>query len=332
MRILLIVALVALATPTAARAEEHVLAPKQENVNIHAYRGIAVFSIRDGSAYRLVASTAGGAPQRLNVATQSAPFDADIGRGANGKPTVVLRVCHGEGCGLSLLALDGSAPKRTGIKVPHTNVRPTLWDKTIVWYEHGVVRTKTRTLTSVAKGTGVLALDLYGDHLALNLNASNPDAGVCGTREIKLLKLGAKNPHLIGRQTCGLDGQTFNGPSFEAGWLYFARACNTSCGASRYGAYRYRNGHYEIAGDDHPVVDWAWGGNGSAYQVRSQDSVGCSDPDERCTVVWTDGLIFKPVGAPIHPKGGTLVPLRTGVEPWKPSPAPPRSTIRHRRP
>src|SRR6187399_2517388 len=146
-------ALVALAIPTVARAEERVLAPKQGNVNIHAYRGIAVFSVRDGSAYKLVASTSGGAPQPLNVATQPKPFDADIGRGANGKPTVVLRLCNGERCGLSLLTLDGSAPKPTGIKVPDTNVRPTLWDKTIAWYEHGVVRTKTRTLTAVAKGS-----------------------------------------------------------------------------------------------------------------------------------------------------------------------------------
>src|SRR4029077_19183252 len=117
-------------------------------------------------------------------------------------------------------------------------------------------RTKARTLISVAKGTRVLALDVYGQHLALNLNVANPDAGVCGKREIRLLKLGEKRTHLIGRQTCGLDGQTFNGPSFDAGWLYFARACNTSCGASRYGAYRYRKGRYEIAGDDHPLVDW----------------------------------------------------------------------------
>ena len=148
----------------------------------------------------------------------------------------MLRLCHGERCGLSLLTLDGSAPKPTGIKVPDTNVRPTLWDKTIAWYEHGVVRTKTRTLTSVAKGSHVLTLDLNGDYLALNVNVFDPDDDLCGKREISLLKVGAKRAHLIARQSCGLDGQTLNGPSFDGGWLYFARACNTSCGASRYGA------------------------------------------------------------------------------------------------
>jgi hypothetical protein len=295
-----VLVLAALVSPAAARADERVLARRQQDVNIHAYRGIAVFSLYDGSAYTLVASTGGGTPQPLNVPAQSRPFDADIGRGPDAKPTVVLRVCDGTGCGLSLLALDGSAPTPTGIEVPRTDVRPTLWDKTIAWYERGRVQTRTRTLTRVAKGTGLLALDLFGRELALNLDVPSPDAGVCGRRELRLLKLGAKRARVLGSQICGLNGQTFNGPTFDAGPLYFARACNTRCGASRYGAYRYRNGDYEIAGDDHPLDDWAWGGHGSVYQVRAEDGVGCTDPDVGCTVVWTDGLKFKPVGAPIR--------------------------------
>jgi hypothetical protein len=299
-RVLFLVIVFVLAAPAAARADERVLAPRQQEVNIHAYRGIGVFSLFDGSAYTLVASIGGGVPQPLNVAAQSRPFDADIGRGPDGRPTVVMRVCDGGGCGLSLLAINASAPTPTGIKVPRANVRPTLWGKTIAWYEHGRVRTKARTLTRVAKGTDVLALDLFGHELALNLDVSSPDAGVCGRREIRLLKLGAKRARVLGTQICGLNGQTFNGPTFDSGWLYFARACNTRCGASRYGTYRYRNGDYELAGDDHPLADWAWGGHGSAYQVRAEDGVGCTDPDVGCTVVWTDGLKFKPVGAPIH--------------------------------
>src|SRR5689334_16128478 len=152
--------LLALALPATARAEERVVAPQQQEVNIHAYRGIAVFSLLTGSTFTLVASTAGGTPQPLNVPAQSHPFDADIGRGPDGNPTVVVRLCSATSCALSLLSLDGSAPKPTGITVPHTNVRPTLWDKSIAWYQSGRVRTKTRTLTRVAKGTDVLGLDL----------------------------------------------------------------------------------------------------------------------------------------------------------------------------
>jgi len=290
-----------LVAPAAAGADERVLARDQQAVNLHAYRGVAVFSLKEGSRYALVASVAGGPPQPLAVPTQSHPFDADIGRGRDGAPTVVVRLCdEGASCSLSLLAPDGSAPRSTGIDVPRADVHPTLWDGTIAWYEHGRVQTKARTLVRLEHGTRVLGLDLFGRELALNLDVPSPDAGVCGRRELRLLKIGAQHARVLGSQVCGLNGQTFKGPTFDSGWLYFARTCNTSCGASRFGAYRYRNGRYELAGDDRPLDDWAWGGHGSAYQVRAQDSVGCSDPDVGCTVVWTDGLTFKPVRAPIH--------------------------------
>jgi hypothetical protein len=301
MRLLVLgLALLALGAPGAARADERVLARNQQEVNIHAYRGVAVFSLKQGSSYTLVASTAGGPPQPLNVPAQANVFDADIGRGRDGAPIVVVRLCAGATCTLNLLGLDGSPPVATGIEVPHGDVRPTVWDGTIAWYEHGRVRTKERTLARVEHGTRVLGLDLFGHELALNLDVSSPDAGVCGQRELRLVKFGAKHVRVLGSQLCGLNGQTFNGPAFDSGWLYFARACNTSCGASRFGTYRYRNGRYELAGSNRPLDDWAWGGHGSAYEVRAQDGVGCSDPDLGCTVVWRDTLRFKPVSAPVH--------------------------------
>ena len=153
----------------------------------------------------------------------------------------------------------------------------------------------------MSKGTDVLALELFGHELALNVVAPSRNAGICGRREIRLLHLGAKRARVLGTQICGLNGQVFWGPTFDAGRLYFTRSCNTNCGTTRYGAYRYRNGHYEIAGDNHPLQDWAWGGDGSVYQLRGTDGAGCSDPDVECTLVWTDGLKFKPVGGPIHP-------------------------------
>ncbi len=158
------------------------------------------------------------------------------------------------------------------------------------------MRTKARTLIRLEKGTDVLGLDLFGGELALNVVASSPDAGVCGKREIRLLKLGAKRARVLGSQICGLNGQTFLGPTFDSGWLYFARSCNTYCGASRYGTYRYRGGRYELAGSSRPLDDWAWGGQGTAYQSRAEDGVGCSD-EAGCTVVWVDGLKFKRVRA-----------------------------------
>src|SRR5690242_9124900 len=99
----------ALVFAPAAHAEERTLATHQDQVDIHAYRGVAIFSLWNGSAYQLVASTNGGSPQPLNVPAQKGLFDADIGR-RDGKPVVVLRQCAAT-CGLSLLALDGTAPQ-----------------------------------------------------------------------------------------------------------------------------------------------------------------------------------------------------------------------------
>jgi hypothetical protein len=66
---------------------------------------------------------------------------------------------------------------------------------------------------------------MWGDlRAALNVVASSPSAGVCGKRQVLLLKLGAKRPRVLGSQICGLNGQTFYGPTFDAGWRYFARS------------------------------------------------------------------------------------------------------------
>jgi len=287
-----------LAAPAAA--EERTLATGQVDAEVKAYGGVAIFSRWDGAAYSLVASTAGGPLQPLAVPPQSKRFDADIGPGPDGRPTVVLRQCVASGCGLSLLALDGTAPVPTGLKVPRATVHPTLWHRTIAWLDHGRIRTRDSLIARVKRTTDVLALELYGRRLALAV-ADATGGGVCGRREIRLMNIRSGKVRVLGSQLCGLNGQTFHGPTFAAGWLYFARSCNLACGATRYGAFRYRlrDGRYEIAGDGRPIAGWAWGGGGSAYQLRAVSDVGCSDP-AACTLVWTDGLQFKRVGAPIH--------------------------------
>jgi hypothetical protein len=120
---------------------------------------------------------------------------------------------------------------------------------------------------------------------------------------VQLLDTRSGAVRVLGSQACGLNGQSFYGPTFSGGWLYFARSCNLNCGSARYGAYRYRlrDGRYEIAGDGRPVKDWAWGGDGTAYQLRARPDVGCTDNRVACTLVWKNGLRFKRVGASIHP-------------------------------
>ena len=270
------------------------LVTHQTEIGIHAYGGVAIFSLRDGETYRLVASANGGPPQPLNVPAQRRPFDADIGRGKDGRPTVVWR----RGTRLRVLALGGGSHTVKGVAVPNKDVHPTLSGGTLVWAADGAIRTKGRTIAKVP--VDVLELDLSGEWLAVNL-VSDYDVGVCGQRELRMINTRSGKSRVIGTQACGLNGQTFLGPTFAGGWLYFARSCNLDCGTSRYGAYRYRNGRYEIAGDGRPLQGWAFGGAGTAYQFRASPDVGCTDDRVECTLVWRDGLQFKRVGGPIHP-------------------------------
>jgi len=88
----------------------------------------------------------------------------------------------------------------------------------------------------------VAELELYGRRLALSTVAFDTLAGVCGRREIRLVTLGRSAVRLVATQTCGLNGQTYAGPSFVAGRLYYARSCNFDgvCAGPRYGAVRHR--------------------------------------------------------------------------------------------
>jgi hypothetical protein len=285
----------ALAAP--ALAEDRTVAERQlETIGLHAYGGVAIFSLRDGKQYRLVASTNGGPPQALPVPAQTRPFDADIGRGKDGRPTVVWRA----GTKLRVLAIGGAKSHSVaGIRVPNKNVHPTLSGSTVVWFADKAIRTKGRTIAPLDVAQ-VLELDLSGRQLAVNV-VTTFDDGVCGRRELQLMDTRSGKAKVLGSQGCGLNGQTFNGPTFDGGWLYFSRSCNLDCGTARYGAYRYRGNRWEISGDGRPVQGWAWGGKASAYQLRAQSDVGCTDPDVACTLVWQDGLPpFKQVGAPIH--------------------------------
>jgi hypothetical protein len=299
-----VAALILVVCPGQAAAAERTLATRQlETTGLRAYGGVAIFSRWNGKTYKLFASHAGRRPRPLPVPAQEEPFDADIGPGADGRPTVVLTRCAAGACGLSLLALRASVPVATGIAVPSAPVHPSLWRGTIAWLDGATIRTQAGPVGTMNVGTEVFTLELHETALALNVVRDAEDIGVCGQRELQLLDTRSGSVRVLGTQACGLNGQSFYGPTIAGGWLYFARSCNLDCGSARYGAYRYRlrDGRYAIAGDGRPLQDWAWGGGGTAYQLRARSDVGCTDPRIACTLVWKNGLRFKRVRAPIHP-------------------------------
>jgi hypothetical protein len=293
----MLTALAAAAVLAGSAPAERSIAPLSGPTDVKAYNGVAVFSLPDGDKYRLAMSRNGGPPRALPVPAQDRRFDADIGPDASGRPTVVLTSCDATGCGLSTLALDGSAPVKTGIAVRRRGVHPTLWRGTIAWLASAKrVRIGTSTISVDAD---IEEIELNGRHLGMTVIADPPGGGgVCGQREVRLLDVRTRRSRTLGSHLCGLNGQTWVGPSFDARRLYFTRTCNEDgiCGSSRYGVYRYdlRTGRYALAGDSRSVVSWAYGGRGSAYRVRG-GGWECLDD---CALYRVTGLRFKAARAP----------------------------------
>lgn len=62
---LVLASLVAVMSPVSASAAERTLLVQPRQTEVKAYAGVAIFSMWDGTAYRLVASRAAGAPEML---------------------------------------------------------------------------------------------------------------------------------------------------------------------------------------------------------------------------------------------------------------------------
>jgi hypothetical protein len=316
----LALALAWVAWPASALGAEREIAVQPRETTVRAYAGIALFSRWDGSAYSLVISRAGGAPEALPVPAQSAPFDADIGPDSAGRPTVVLSRCASGDCDLYRLRIGTSTLQalRSTDDPALREVRPSLWHGDVVFVRRGA-RSASRqrlflrhlgaprsvSLPGIPTDGDVQELELYGRHVALSTVGDVPGGGgVCGQREVRLVDVRSRRVQVVGSQTCGLNGQSWAGPSFAAGALYFARYCGEegSCGPKRYGAYRLglRSGAYALASFARNLSGWATDGDGSAYEVRDP-SHQCWNTEADvapCRVVLVSGLQFSPARPP----------------------------------
>lgn len=145
MRVVLAVAML-LFLPAAARAD-YTVATVEKPTPVSAYAGHIVWSQWDGSAYRLYeahASTTGQVTTQLAAAPRGVPFDADIGPGADGAPTVVYSRCAteprlradqlpiwatGRGCDVYELPLGATAEARVaGVSTGDASeFLPSIW-------------------------------------------------------------------------------------------------------------------------------------------------------------------------------------------------------------
>ncbi len=347
-RMLLLVAAITAAAAPAASAETPIV-DVDRPTEIRSFAGIAAFSVYDpqDDAYRLVVSRGAAAPQTLPVAPRPVPFDADIGPDSAGEPAIVYSRCEREapsrrGCDLQRYSLTrgAEAPIANADDDTASEYNPTIWKGRVAWarsYDeredvNPVVYTReltaprarrsvrlpgipTRRCSPIpSEGCGptdgdVDELELYGRWLAASVTYEHVGVGgVCGRREVRLATLDGE-VRQVGDHTCGLNGQSWVGLSFDAGRLYVARYCQadpTGCGSGRYGAFRYRlsTGDYALARFGRRLTGFSYEGDGRPYEVRAPDTdqgyCGNSLPESTpaCEVVLGDALRFEASDAP----------------------------------
>jgi hypothetical protein len=303
---------------------------------VRSWGGVAAFSLHDqaSGSYRLAISRHAGAPELVAVAAQATAFDLDVGPGERGSPTIVYSRCSQpgpppRGCDLYRYSLStGTESKLVGASAESTSeTAPTIWHGRVAWArlsdgagaDH-TPRIVTRRLSAPRSrpsrrlpgipsglcrhgGCAVRELELRGRRLALNVGSPGP---VCSNGQIRLDSL-AGRAFRVARTTCGLDGQTFVGVSFDARNLYFARFCQVGRCDSRVGAFRYsvRTARYSLAPSGERLTGFSYDAGGRAYEVLAPDTAFgyCGNSVEEaptpivapdCKVVLTSGLTFAP--------------------------------------
>jgi hypothetical protein len=203
MRVAVAVALFLL-LPATARAD-YTVATVEKPTPVSAYAGHVVWSQWDGTAYRLYeahASPAGQVTTQLAPAPRGIPFDADIGPGPDGAPTVVYSRCTSEprlgadqlpvwatGRGCDVYELPLSATRETRVAGVSTGANseflPSIWRGTIAFarvydrnpyvYVRGPDGPSQRQPGGMRGETGLpgpTSLDLAGVRLALTWGAT----------------------------------------------------------------------------------------------------------------------------------------------------------------
>ena len=259
---LLIVAL-SLAVPATAAAET-VAAPLAPTI-VREYQDTIVFSQYAPATqqYRLAIRRAGAtAPELLPVAPADRPFDADIGPDSNGRPQLIYTRCD-ETCDLFVYSLangTGERAVRNANDPENNDVHPTLWRGRIAWariygeqrdrkvivYTKALTAPRSRPSTRLpgvpsraTAGRAVDELELWGNNLG-QVVGYEECAGCSGfgTTEVRLVRVADRSAAQIARQTVGLGGQSYAGPSFANGWLAWYRTCRGDEAACQGGGAR----------------------------------------------------------------------------------------------
>jgi hypothetical protein len=201
----------------------------------------------------------------------------DVGPGPGDKPALAFVRCA-DTCHVVVSDLDGSG-QRT---VPGSDgaSSPTIWGARVAWVRDGTtVLTRRLGVPGATRLAGIPRrkcyrpftgprrcerpsggtvddLELHGSQLALIDNYGLSQGYEGGTTEVRLESVTGGPQRLVAAMNVGEGQQTWIGPSWANGDLFFYRSCPFSCpraqGAYRYtpesGAYAHASGRFSISG------------------------------------------------------------------------------------
>lgn len=114
--------------------------------------------------------------------------------------------------------------------------------------------------------------------MALNVSYTYEGSPGFAQKEIRLTTLGG-DVRGIAAQTTGLGGQSYVGPSFDEGALYWARYCagdESACNKNNSGTFRYRlsTSTYALAGHTRKLTGFSYVDDNRVYEVRGERECG----------------------------------------------------------
>jgi hypothetical protein len=290
---------------------------------VRSFAGVQVWNDYDAAAKRwhLVVRDKGKLTTP-SIPVSREPIEADVGPGPGGGPMLAYVACAGA-CRVVVSAVDGGSPRT--VAGSDRASAPTIHGRQVAW-----VRGAATVMTSTLSGSGrrtlagvprrkcfresddgprrcarpsnafVGDLELNGTQLALLIDFDlNVNAGVVSEVRTESIKGGPQR--LVALLTSGEGGQSWLGPSWAKGKLYFYKTCVADPSACQQGAGVFRfdpaRMTYQRAGSATPLAGFAIDGDGRrAYETRGPaDDLECgSDGAGPCDVRLTDRLVFKP--------------------------------------
>ena len=319
-----ILAALALVTATAAPAAASSPVPLHGNTAVHAFDGVQVFTDLDPTSNRWhVVVLRDGQLVVPAIPTATKPIEVDVGPGADGVATLAYVRCT-NACRVVVSRLDGSAPRTVPGSAGAS--QPTIWRDQVAWVRGGAaVMTSTtggngrrglagaprrkcyRPYTDTPRrcerpqGASVDALELHASQLAFVDTFSLKEASGEGVAEVRTESIKGGAQSLVALMDTGEGGQTWIGPSWAEGRLYFYLSClndSGGCVGGAGGAFAFdpaRNA-YSHAASSTVLEGFAIDDDGRrAYEARGAGDQECGDASAGpCELRLTGPLAFKP--------------------------------------